>query len=190
MMDAMPGARTATVPCGGCGAPLPVLLGGQTITCPHCGHGQVIDPEIDARLRAHFHRVEAILEDEARQRGQARIADFATRRAPLGCVGVLLLMGGAIGFMKSQGPVGTYVFGGLGVVGLVGLLAYLKLAPTGRAEWVDPVAGQVRCEGCGGSVAIYATSDAVECPFCRRPLRITDEAFAQQLVAAEDDGKS
>jgi DNA-directed RNA polymerase subunit RPC12/RpoP len=186
----MSDARTATVPCGGCGAPLPVLLGGQSITCPHCAHAQAIDPAIDARLRAHFHRVEAVLEEAARQRGRARIAGFASRRAPLGCLGVLLLAGGAAGFMQTEGGA-AYAFGGLGVVGLGGLLGYLKLAPTGRAEWVDPVAGQVRCEACGGTVSIFATSDAIECPFCQRPLRLTDEAFAQQLAAVgEDDAAS
>jgi LSD1 subclass zinc finger protein len=177
-------ARSATVPCGGCGAPLAILLGGQTIECAHCGHAQAIDPEIDARLRAHFHRVEAILEDAARRRGRARVAGYASRRAPLGCLGLVLLVGGAVGFMEMQSPIVTYACAALGVAGLVGLVVYLVRAPSGRAEWVDPVAGEVTCEACGGCVGIVSTADSVECPFCRQPLRITEAAFEQQVQAA------
>jgi len=177
--------RTATVPCAGCGAPLPIQLGGQAIVCAHCHHEQTIDPAIDARLRAHFHRVEAVLEDAARRRGRARIGAFAEKRGQLGCFAFLLFAGGAYGVVEAGSRGVTYAAAGVGIVGLLGLIAYLVAAPSGRPEWVDPVAGQVRCEACGGSVTILASTDAVECPFCRHPLRLTEAAFEQQIDVAE-----
>jgi DNA-directed RNA polymerase subunit RPC12/RpoP len=185
-LGAVTEARAATVPCVGCGAALPVLLGGQPITCEHCGRQQAIDADIEVRLRAHFHRVEALLEDAARVRAKSRVHDFARRRAGLGCLGVVLLVGGAVAFMTTGTGGVAYGAAGVMLAALAGLLVYLRVAPKNRAEMVDPVAGSVQCAACGASVPVVASTDSIGCPFCQRPLRLTPDAFAQTVAAAEE----
>jgi len=173
------------VPCLSCGAPVPLRLGEAKIDCTHCGSQRKLPKDVDARLRAHHHRVEAALElAEIRQK---RLGE--SRQIMLGCPVVLLLLGalgvGAYNVLQKEIVTGVVVIGAdLLVFTFLVIRMYRTRAPEERKR---VGAREVKCTACGAGVPLCAGDVLLECPFCQVELHLSDAAFDDSVSAAEDE---
>jgi len=173
------------VPCLGCGAPVPVRLGQMRIDCTHCGSHRKLPADVDARLRAHHHRVEAALElAELRQK---RLGEG--QQIMLGCPIVLVLLG-TLGAGLYNALKGELVAAGavLGVGVVVFTILVIKMYGARKpAERKRVGAHEVKCSSCGAGVPLCAGDVLLECPFCQVELHLSDAAFDESVVLAEEE---
>lgn len=112
-----------------------------------------------------------------------------SRQILVGCPVVLLLFGalGAGLYNALHGEiVAAAVVLGLGVLGFA-ILVVKMYGARGPAENNRVGAHEVKCSSCGAGVPLCAGDVLLECPFCRASLHLSDAAFDESVVAAEDE---
>ncbi len=168
-----------------CGAPLPLRLGQVKIDCAHCGAKRSLPEDVDARLRAHHHRVEAALSlAEIREKRMGE-----SRQVLLGCPIILLLLGalgvGAYNVLQKRIEIGVAVVAAALVVFTILIVRLYRPRPPEERKAFQ--AHEVKCTSCGAGVPLCAGDVLLECPFCQVELHLSDAAFDDSVNVAEDE---
>ncbi|MCC6521062.1 MAG: hypothetical protein IT373_00230 [Polyangiaceae bacterium] len=186
-----------TLPCGRCGAALPVDPTRASVACAYCGASSEVPAEVRERALAWGARVgEAHRKLEAEERYLGHHQRFQGARwihwlAPLL---LLVLVGGGAALaaaLQRRGvelpawvvPVATY--GGLALVLLVGWAAWRRRKQPAAARAV----AVATCERCGGPLTFAAGSQAATCPSCSAVALPSATVQAVLADAVEDQAR-
>jgi hypothetical protein len=208
-------ARAVSIPCRGCGAPLPIDLSSARSVCSFCGRPEKLGGDAIWRVRRYLAGI-----DEALRRASAA-ATQATRdrrwrgrldsprwvllyllaTAPLLVLGPWWTLGpGAdlvaaraaswfdVALSRGSATRAAFLVFALGVAGPVGLLARAIFKGRRRRVAVNLPAdavGPARCSHCGAELPMLLGQGTDRCPFCASEL-VTVEAARQGLAAARE----
>nr|HEX4316272.1 hypothetical protein [Kofleriaceae bacterium] len=184
------------MPCRACGAPLPLDLERDGVTCSSCGHAQPLDVPMVRRVRAHL---ATLARASARAGDQASEADYYRRwRSKVyGFAAVLglnaVMVGGGWGLVLAESALeprlgelaAKLVVAAFAIPGMLAVLVgWPYILSRRRKIAVSPRAslGRARCAACGASVPVKQ-GDLPACPCC--DARLLPDAASMDRARAD-----
>lgn len=197
-MSSPPPASTPA--CQRCGAPLPVDLDGDAVTCPACGSTTAVAAVVSEEARRYHAQVAMAHEAERRGRTEVEVTDASTRAAPQAVTWVLgFAVVAAAWFLLFLTGLAAHLGAWCALAALVatGLVMDRLVVALVQAVTVPPVAVAIRSEGarcqrCGGEVAFAEGESVTRCPFCAAsdlvPGAVKVNATARARACADEAG--
>jgi len=201
--DTTPALRV--IPCGGCGAGLPVAVGKRSVRCAFCGAVCSV-PELDSAVELTARAVSAEREglDALRAVHARRLEPTMTQQVVAGmawaiipgsatCTGGLVLHSEGI-VSEGMFPVLSYATLGLGALGWYLSRKWLRRRAARKAEQFTCRARRkmrgaevpAQCPSCGGNVQVPDQAATLSCPFCSMPLLASNGMLVNWVEDAEE----
>lgn len=172
-----------SLPCPGCGAPLPVDPQASAVTCPRCAERAVVSAELRERARTYAERMKVLWADELEARREELLHARAARLNVAIIVAVMafacsvpawvialasgLMTHTSIATQAACVAVELVIFGAL-----VGGLRALVRAPSVRLVLASGVGG---CTECGGPIRVGEGEVRAACRYCGATVLSTPE---------------